>query len=423
MGLASGVAVNDGVSVLHSDGNRYECKVKIVEDKRIHLHWHGYGKISDFWLDLDSDALGPLEEASVPPPPPTRSMMSKVRRTDLNQARRSSTTGVSGRQNSVSENDVDLSPSGCTRCSSDVLEDHLKCDFCDKLTHLSCSSLPDYMLVRFLKSETGFMCETCVREKWSSEKIFDAQNRIRNTKEKEKEAKQGADSKHKSAAAPTSPKRISICQRYRRGECPHGMTGKKLVDGMVCAYAHPTKCRKFLSAGNDQRFGCKNGKRCKFLHPTLCPSSGKGDGVCSSEACKLVHLKRARHDKVGPDSKGSQSRVATVPSSFDNRGTNNSGTNNSGVNTNRKAAATAGTPSKNDQLERIEQMILSMKATYDTELKALRQELVQSRGPPMPWMVPNYPWMSPPFGGLTPATSLQQQVPMSYSQRLQHSSL
>ena len=115
--------------------------------------------------------------------------------------------------------------------------------------------------------------------------------------------------------------------------------------------------------------------------------------------------------------KGSQSRVATVSSSLDNRGTNNSG-----VNTNRKAAATAGTPSKYDQLERIEHMVLSMKATYDTELKALRQELAQSRGPPMPWMVPNYPWMFPPFEGLT-ATSFQEQVPMSYSQRLQHSSL
>ena len=418
MGLDSRVVVGDGVSVLHSDGNRYECKVKAIEDTRIQLHWHGYGKISDFWLDLDSDALGPLEDASVLPPPPTKSMKSRVRRTDLIQARRSSNSSVSDRQKSGSESHDDQSPSGCTRCSSDVLEDHLKCDFCGKLTHLSCSSLPDYMLVRFLKSETGFMCETCVREKWSSEKIFDAQNRIRNTKEKEKEAKQGADSKRKSAAPPTSPEMISICQRYRRGLCPHGMKGRKLVDGKMCAYAHPTKCRKFLSAGNDQRFGCKDGKRCKFLHPILCPSSGKGDGVCSSEACKLVHLKRARHDKVDPDSRGSQSRVSTVPSSVDNRGTNGGG-----VKTNSKAAATAGTPSKNDQLERIEQMILSMKATYDAELKALRQELVQSRGPPMPWMVPNYPWMSPPYGGLTPATNLQQQVPMSYSQRLQHSSL
>ena len=419
MGLTSGVVVGDGVSVLHSDGSRYECKVRKVEDERIQLHWHGYGKISDFWLDLDDDALGPLEEASVPPPRPIKSLKSKVGQADLNQARRSSTTGVSDRLNPASETDDEISSSKCTRCSSNVVADYLKCDNCGNATHLSCSSLPDYMLVRFLKSETGYMCETCVRDKWSSDKIFDAQNMIRNTKEKEKEAKQDADSKRKSAAAPTSPKTISVCQRYRRGQCPHGLKGKALVEGKKCAYAHPPKCRKFLRAGNDKRFGCKEGKKCKFLHPNLCPSSsGKGDAACSSESCKLVHLRGARHDNVGPASRGSQPRVTTVTNSANDRGNTNSASGN----TNRKATTTAGTPSKNDQLERIEQMILSMKATYDTELKALRQELVQSRGPPMPWMVPNYPWMTPPFGGLTPATSLQQQVPTSYSSRMQHSS-
>ena len=414
MGLASGVVVGDGVSVLHSDGSRYECKVRKVEDEKIQLHWHGYGKISDFWLDLDSDVLGPLEDASVPPPPPTKSMKSQV----LNQARRASTTGVSDRQKSTSETD-ELSSSKCTRCSSNVFEDYLKCDNCGNATHLSCSSLPDYMLVRFLKSETGFMCETCVCDKWSSEKIFDAQNMIRNTKEKEKEAKQDADSKRKSAAAPTSPKTISVCQRYRRGQCPHGLKGKALVEGKKCAYAHPSKCRKFLSAGNDKRFGCKEGKKCRFLHPILCPSSsGKGDAVCSKESCKLVHLRGARHDNVGPDSRGSQSTVATVASSVNDSGN----TNNNGRKTNGKAATTAGTSSKNDQLERIEQMILSMKTAYDQELKDLRQELVQSRNSPMPWMGPYYPWMCPPQGGLTPA-SAQPQVPMSYSHSLQRSLL
>ena len=414
VGLGNNVVVGDGVSVLHSDGNRYECKVKDVEDTRIYLHWHGYGKISDFWLDLSSDELGPLEEASVLPPPPTKSMKNKVRRTDLDHTRRSSTAGVSDQRIRVSETDDEQSSSGCTRCSGEVFEDHLNCDFCSKVTHLSCSNLPDYMLVRFLKSDTGFMCESCVRDKWSSDKIFDAQNRIRNTKQKEKEAKQDAVSKRTSVAAPTSPKAISLCQRYRRCQCPHGLKGKKLVEGKKCAYAHPPKCRKFLAGGNDKRFGCKEGKKCKFLHPILCPSSGKGDVVCSSESCKLVHLKGARHGNVGPDSRGSQSRVTAVTNSVNDGGYSN----NSDGNTNRKAATTAGNPLKNDQLERIEQTILSMKATHDAELKALRQELVQCRGPPMPWMIPNYPWVGPPFGVPAPTTSLQQQVPMSCSHRI-----
>ena len=404
MGMPTDIGVGDGVSVLHSDGHRYECKVKKVDETRIHLHWHGYGKSSsDFWIDLGSDALGPLEDADVPPPPPTRSL--KVGRSI------STSAGVADKQNTEIDDDKDQS-SRCIHCLGDVMEDHLKCDFCARPAHLSCSGLPDYMLVRFLKSETGFMCEACVNSRWSSDKISDTQHLISNIKLKEKEAKQqGADSHTVvSSAAPTSPNVIPICRRFRRGQCPHGMKGQKLVEGKKCAYAHPPKCRKFLLAGNDKKYGCGQGKRCKFLHPILCPSSGKGDGVCSSESCKLVHPTRARRNNDCSDSRNSHSRVTTV-NSGNNRG-----------NSDHRATATASTPSKNDQLERIEQMILSMKSTYDKELKALRQELSQAQSPTMPWMVPNYPWMTSPFGGPTPLTSFQQQVPTSYNHRMQHSS-
>ena len=399
----SEVVVGDGVSVLHSDGHRYECKVKKVEDTRIFLHWHGYGKLSDFWVDLDSDELGPVENASIPPPPPVKSLKAGGRRpkpavlTDDRETETDSTAEQS---------------SSCTRCSSDVMKDHLKCDNCGKFTHLSCSSLPDYMLIRFLKSETGYMCETCVKARWSSDKLFDTQNLIRNTKQSEKESKkQVADSKRTAPLTGTPispPKEIPICQRFRRGVCPHGMKGKKLVDGRKCAYAHPPKCRKFCSAGDDKRYGCRGGRKCKFLHPILCPSTGRGDGVCKGESCKLTHIKGVKHGNKVPTSTsgGSQLRADIAASNGNGSGNSNS-----------KASAA---PSKNDQLGRIEEMLHSMKVTYDDELKALRQELVQSRGPPMPWMVPSYPWMGPPFGSMNP-TSLQQQVPTSY--RMQHSSL
>ena len=78
MGLDSDINVGDGVSVLHSDGHRYECKVKKVDDTKVHLRWHGFGKSSDFSVDLGSDTLGPLEDADVLPPPPTRSLKLKV---------------------------------------------------------------------------------------------------------------------------------------------------------------------------------------------------------------------------------------------------------------------------------------------------------------------------------------------------------
>ena len=269
------VVVGDGVSVLHSDGHRYECKVKKIEGDELYLHWHGYGKtFPDFWLARDSDKLGLLEEANILPRPPTRSMKDLV----------AQAAGVANQQQTISATDEHLS--SCTKCSGQLLEDHVKCDFCGYLTHFTCSGLPDYMLVRFLQTEQGYMCEPCVKSKWSSEKISDAETKIKCTKQKEEESKQQvADLKTNERAVATpksSPPVIALCQRYRRGQCPHGLRGNKLIDGKKCAYAHPPKCRKFCSAGVDKRFGCRNGKKCKFLHPILCQSSGKGDQVCTN---------------------------------------------------------------------------------------------------------------------------------------------
>ena len=399
------VVVGDGVSVLHSDGHRYECKVKKIDGNELYLHWHGYGKtFPDFWLAQDSDKLGLLEEANISPPPPTKSMKDVAMQA----------AGVANQQQIISATAEHLS--SCTKCPGQLLEDHVKCDFCGSLTHFICSELPDYMLVRFLQTGQGFMCEPCVKSKWSSEKISDAENKIKCTKQKEKESKQQlADSKsNEQAAAPnSSPPVTALCQRYRRGQCPHGLRGNKLIGGKKCAYVHPPKCRKFCSAGDDKRFGCRNGKKCKFLHPILCQSSGRGDQVCANESCKLTHLKGARRENLSrpdPEPRGSQNKVNLVASI-------------GGGNANQKANAAAPTGPKNDQLERIEKMILSMKTTYDEELKALRRELAQSQSPPMPWMGPYFPWMSSPHPGLTPASGLPQHVPMSYGHNMQRSSL
>ena len=127
----------------------------------------------------------------------------------------------------------------------------------------------------------------------------------------------------------------------------------------------------------------------------------------------MTHLKGARRENVDPphpEPRGSQNKVKLVASI-------------GGGNTNQKADAAAPTGPKNDQLERIEKMILSMKTTYDEELKALRQELAQRQGPPMPWMGPYYPWMSSPHPGLIPASGLPQHVPASYGHNMQRSSL
>ena len=98
-----------------------------------------------------------------------------------------------------------------------------------------------------------------------------------------------------------------VCQRYRKGICPHGLKGNKLVDGNKSEYDHPKYCIKFCRHGNQRNMGCTKGESCNFLHPVLCKHSVKKK-VCTNEECKFIHLKgtrRKRDDSSRPEpSKG-----------------------------------------------------------------------------------------------------------------------
>ena len=71
----SNLVVGGAVSVSHGEaGHRYECKVVDIEDGTVLLHWHGYKRKLDFWLDLGSDRIGSIEAADVEPPRPAKSL-------------------------------------------------------------------------------------------------------------------------------------------------------------------------------------------------------------------------------------------------------------------------------------------------------------------------------------------------------------
>ena len=80
-----------------------------------------------------------------------------------------------------------------------------------------------------------------------------------------------------------------VCQRYRRGVCPHGITGQNLHDGHKCNYRHPKRCQRFCRYGSDDREGCDKGRDCELLHPILCRYSVR-DKMCTNLRCKFTHL-------------------------------------------------------------------------------------------------------------------------------------
>ena len=77
---------------------------------------------------------------------------------------------------------------------------------------------------------------------------------------------------------------------FKVGKCPHGIRGKKLIEGKRCGYHHPKLCKKFCRQGSKGKQGCKRGSSCKFYHPVLCKYSVK-KRLCTNEQCTYTHLK------------------------------------------------------------------------------------------------------------------------------------
>ena len=352
--------------------------------------------------------MGLLDLADVVPPAPTKSLKKVAKTTPARSC---------GQQPSAPATVEDVvNMSNCKGCSAPLQEHHLQCDECHLSWHLSCSGLPDYMLVRFLASQVGFMCEPCVNAKWAAEKLAGFEAKVREGKLQENNAVNSSsqvpsvsDSNKNGGEMPKK----KICQRYRQGSCPHGSSGKKAAVGKDrCPYEHPRLCYSWRRGGADKQSGCKWGNKCKYFHPILCKAVAD-DGKCPKATCTLLHVrKRSRPNRVA----NSQQSVTVEPEprqqvhSFSGAARAQSG--NGGRNV---------VSSKNEGLERIEEMILSMQAKHDQDLKALRQELVQSRSLTVPWMSSLCPCANHPHGGLPPVPSLQHHVPTSCSSNMQHS--
>ena len=87
---------------------------------------------------------------------------------------------------------------------------------------------------------------------------------------------------------------LSICKYYKKGQCQHGATGKKLINGLECKFQHPSKCLKYCRYGSDSDLGCTG--PCKLLHPTLCRNSFNYKS-CYNPKCTFAHLAGTQRNK------------------------------------------------------------------------------------------------------------------------------
>ena len=89
-----------------------------------------------------------------------------------------------------------------------------------------------------------------------------------------------------------------ICKEYIMRRCPHGLTGKRLIEGKRCPFQHPIRCRYYTQYGNDKHKGCNKMKDCTFYNPKLCRDS-VSQRCCLNKECGYVHLKGTARKTVG----------------------------------------------------------------------------------------------------------------------------
>ena len=162
----SNLVVGDAVSVSHGEaGHRYECKVADIEDGTVLLHWHGYKRKLDFWLDLGSDRIGSIEAADVEPPRPAKSLK-KARSLDNVQG---PAGDIAKTQESVMPDTMvpGIDRECCRKCSKPLYELSIKCDSCIYRMHLHCSGLPWHTMYRVIEYDVSNVCELCVVAKKS----------------------------------------------------------------------------------------------------------------------------------------------------------------------------------------------------------------------------------------------------------------
>ena len=179
-----------------------------------------------------------------------------------------------------------------------------------------------------------------------------------------------------------------VCQKYKKGTCPHGLKGNKEHNGHVCEFEHPRYCRKFCRFGTQRKFGCNKGSECKYLHPVLCKFSVKSK-LCTNRDCTFIHLKgtRRKESDATRDIKAKKTKPATRKN---------------------ESEPTNAPPDRFLELKRV---VDSMQSSFMQEMSVLRSSLLPlmsyhpqyhlNRAPiQMGTCLPQYPQFPPPQSSL-----------------------
>ena len=213
-----------------------------------------------------------------------------------------------------------ISPSQCRACKTTYISTSpensdatLTCLLCGRRSHAECYK--DYTVDEAVG--IVFLCDPCLSttETAALEEKNDANKDDKtpnDDRDKTPNDKVKDDDKKKEDPAPKHDD--EICPLYKEHSCPHGLTGKREIEGKPCSLKHPPKC--FYHIGKYGSNGCRySAKRCPYYHPVLCENSLQIK-LCLNKECKKYHLKgtnRKMTKESSREEKGSPSVQNTNP--------------------------------------------------------------------------------------------------------------
>ena len=297
-----------------------------------------------------------------------------------------------------------LLPVMCSDCESNYSieigeQSYFSCAKCDRGSH-NCDSLKEFhaSLPKIVPIGFLWLCSTC-RSDITPEKALSslpASSEIPQTENESAdrplngnlESNNGPSAAVPAYRGPVTPKdgaNIKMCNLYKKGICPHGLTGNKIINEKKCSFAHPRACRNYTAYGSRDPRGCNPGSNYKYYHPILCRYSVKSC-LCSNEKCTFVHLKGTKRNKTEEPS-------VTIEGTPKN-----------------KSGYTKSHVPKNDPIERLEKVIMEMKKVQEAEMNAIRLDLDHFKSLNL-----HSPWGSPPQWYSPQPQSYQNPMPMYHN--------
>ena len=210
-----------------------------------------------------------------------------------------------------------LKPTQCLMCSenyvptiTDYQLEKSRCYICRRPCHSDCYAENN------VDPDKGvfFVCSECLSIKAATELQSSLQHlhhqeptiQDPNDKKTEEPAPPKTAPMHEEARTYIEPTHdVEDCPLYLKRICPHGLTGKRLIEGEPCPHRHRKLCKYFAATGPD---GCRFRNNCRFFHPTPCENSLKLQ-ACYNKSCTNFHFSGTQRKAPASNEAGSYHQI------------------------------------------------------------------------------------------------------------------